>query len=167
MITIKAASSADIPTIQAIANITWPITFAPLMSEKKLVYMMEMMYSTKALTHQMEEENHDYLLAYNGEKPVGYCSYELDYRGDAQLMMHKLYLLPSAQGMGLGRSFIAHLNAIATKHKQHSLRLQVLPANKEAMSIYERLNFKKVGEEPKILNDEMGSFTDNVMCRDL
>ena len=137
------------------------------MSEKKLAHMMEMMYSTKALTHQMENENHNYLLAYNGDNAVGYCSYELDYRGDAQVMMHKLYLLPSAQGMGLGRSFIAHLNAIASQHKQHSLRLQVLHTNKQAMAFYERLNFKKIGEEPKIINEEMGSFTDNVMCRRL
>lgn len=167
MITIKNASASDIPTIQAIANITWPLTFGPLMSDEKLDYMMEMMYSTKALMHQIEDENHHYLLAYDDEKPVAYCSYELNYRGDAQLMMHKLYILPSSQGTGLGRTFINHLNDIATKHKQNSLRLQVLQSNEKAMAIYEHLNFKKTGEEPKILNEQMGSFTDNVMCREL
>lgn len=167
MINIKSASTSDIPTIQAIANITWPITFGPLMSEEKLNYMMDMMYSTQALKHQMEVENHHYLLAYNEEKAVAYSSYELDFRGDAQMMMHKLYLLPSAQGMGLGRTVINHLAEIAKGHHQKKLRLQVLHTNEKAMSFYQRLGFHKEGEEPKILGNEMGSFTDNIMVKEL
>lgn len=167
MISIRTASTVDIPTIQAIAKVTWPLTFAPLMSKKQLDHLMEVLYSTEALIHQIEEENHHYLLAFNANKAVAYCSYELHYRDKAQLMMHKLYLLPSAQGMGLGRKIIEHLTIIAKKHEQLRLRLQVLNKNEKAMVFYAHLNFKKVGEEPKVLNDELGYFTDNIMVKEL
>jgi len=167
MISIEAASEIDIPTIQAIANITWPNTFRPLMSEQKLNYMMDMMYSTEALAHQMKEEHHHYLLIYFENKAVGYSSYELNYRGDSQIMMHKLYVLPSVQRKGIGRLVIDHLSEIGKEHQQNSLRLQVLHTNEKAMAFYERLGFHKAGQEPKVLSKELGSFTDNVMVKDL
>lgn len=165
MITIKPASTTAIPIIQSIANIIWPMTFGPLMSEPKLNYMMEMMYSTKALEHQMEDENHQFLLAYKEEKAVAYCSYELNFRESSQMMMHKLYLLPSTQGIGLGSDLIANLEKIAKQNQQKILRLQVLYTNENALQFYFKKGFKKTDEEFKELGNGMGKFLDYVLTK--
>ena len=167
MINIKIASTADIPKIQAIANITWPLTFGPLMHKEQLDYLMEAMYSTKALKQQMKEENHHYLLIYKDNEAIAYCSYELNFRGQQQIMMHKLYILPSAQGLGLGRTMINHLCEIGRQNQQQHLRLQVLSKNEKAVTFYKHLHFSKAGNEKKILNDELGYFTDYVMLKEL
>lgn len=167
MINISPATTKDISTIQSIANITWPKTFGPLMSEEQLSYMMEMMYSTPSLEQQINVEGHHYLLAHHKQKTVGYCSYELNFREDSQLMMHKLYLHPSAQGMGLGTQFLKHLEQIAQQNQQHSLRLQVLHTNENALSFYLKKGFKKTGEEYKELGNSMGRFLDYVLSKEV
>lgn len=167
MIFIREANTEDIPTIQTIANITWPKTFALLMSEAQVSYMIEMMYSTSALEHQMDKEDHHYLLAFYNGKAVGYSSYELNYKSEPHLMMHKLYLLPSSQGLGVGRSIINYLHHIAQEQQQKLVQLQVLNTNQKAKAFYEKLEFKKVRQVPKVLDDGMGIFIDNVMVKEL
>ena len=77
MITIINAQLTDIPVIQEIAKRTWPITFQNILSESQIDYMLEMMYSPQALTEQMQEKNHVFLLAKEMENSVGYISYQL------------------------------------------------------------------------------------------
>lgn len=165
MIEILPASIEEIPYIQAIANMTWPITFGPLMSEDQLTYMMDMMYSTSALKHQMTKENHHFLIAYNEHKAIAYCSYELNFRESSQLMMHKLYLLPSTQGMGIGSQILTHLAKIAQENHQKTLRLQVLHTNENALHFYLKKGFLKTDEEFKELGNDMGKFLDYVLTK--
>lgn len=98
---IEADLSA-IPAIRKIADEVWPKTFGNILSSRQISYMMDMMYSTDALEHQMKEQGHRYILAMDGEEPVGYISYETGYRGRSWTKIHKIYVLSTMQGHGVG-----------------------------------------------------------------
>ena len=56
MITIEKADTRDYRDIQAVARVAFPATYAEILTEGQLAYMMEWMYSTESLLRQMQEE---------------------------------------------------------------------------------------------------------------
>ncbi len=108
--------------------------------------MMDMMYSTSSLEKQMDELNHHYLLVEDAGEYVGYTSYELNYKGAATTKIHKIYILPSLQGKGIGRFLIETIGEIARKSDNNVLSLNVNRFNK-ALDFYKRIGFDVVGNE--------------------
>lgn len=167
MISYKEATLQDIPLIQDIANDVWPRTFGPLMTAEQLTYMMDWMYSAEALYQQMTDEGHHFILAFESDKAIAYCAYELYFRNTPQLMMHKLYLHSSAQGQGIGSTLLQQLEGIARENQQDNIRLQVLHTNENAVTFYLKKGFSKSGEEYKELGNGMGRFLDYVFTKEV
>ena len=142
---IRRATPADFPAIRDIAHRTWPVTFAGILAPAQMAYMLEMMYSEAALHEQAAARGHRFLVAEDdGGELFGYASYELHYRPDTT-KLHKLYVLPEAQGRGLGRVLIEAVEAAAREAGDATLRLDVNRDN-GATGFYERVGFTKVGE---------------------
>jgi diamine N-acetyltransferase len=146
MLTIAQATEAHFSTIQHIAHATWPNTFGSILSEAQIVYMLDMMYSTEALQHQVQALGHVFLLASEPHQTLGYISYELHYKNTPQTKIHKIYLLPQAQGKGVGKALIEAVVAAAQAHQNHALLLNVNKYNK-AVGFYERLGFETIDQE--------------------
>ncbi len=143
---IISAKEDHFAIIQNIARTTWPVTFGSILSAKQIDYMLEMMYSTEALTEQVNKKKHVFLLVKEQEEYLGYISYELNYRGLSKTKIHKIYLLPSAQGKGAGKFLIQHVSAIAHENKNQTLTLNVNRDNK-AVQFYEAQGFLIAGKE--------------------
>lgn len=60
---IRPATLADIPAIQRVADIAFRHTYAHILSPAQLDYMMDWMYSTESLTHQIADPGKHFLLA--------------------------------------------------------------------------------------------------------
>ncbi len=146
MITIEKATTEDTKTIQKIAKETWAVTFAEILSQSQIGYMLEMMYSTEAIIKQMTEQNHVFFLATEGNKPVGYLSVEANYKGQSKTKIHKIYILPSAQGKGIGKLLIAKAVEVAKEHQNQCLSLNV-NRNNVAVKFYETVGFVTTGQE--------------------
>lgn len=148
VITIAEATEQDIPVIQNIAHQTWPDTFGKILSPEQISYMLNMMYSTVALRQQMAERKHIFLLANDSERntTLGFVSYEVNYGGKAKTKIHKLYLLPSSQGKGIGKLLINTVADTAVSHQNDVLSLNVNKNNK-AIQFYERQGFEPVQTE--------------------
>ena len=154
MIAITEVTEDELPIIQDIAYKTWPSTFGEILSPSQISYMLEMMYSLDALTSQINDKNHVFLLAKdesNGEY-LGYVSYELDYKGEPLTKIHKIYLLPASQGKGVGRLLIDNVAERAIHHANDRLGLNVNRHNK-AIQFYERMGFVIVGNEDIDIGD--------------
>lgn len=160
---IKVASPQDFPIIQEIANIVWPQTFGPLMSSEILTYLIDRMYSTASLKQQTEVDNINYLLIENDGKTLGYASYELDYKQEAKLMVHRLYFLPEAQGLGLGTAALDYLSQLGIDKQQHAITLKVLHSNDKAYQYYLHYGFKKTGEDYNHIGNNYPPFLDYVL----
>lgn len=147
MITISHADSQQIPLIQNMAKIIWPIAFGGILSSKQLAYMMDMMYSKASLQEQMEKKANKFLIASGRTEPLGFASYELHYLGMPQLKIHKLYILPTAQGSGIGKKILTYLE---TEGKESGMKNMVLNVNKynhKAILFYEKQGFEKIRDE--------------------
>ena len=146
MLTIKAATEADFPTIRQIAYDTWPQTFGQILSEQQIAYMLDLMYSLPSLQAQVQQQGHVFLLASEAENPLGYISYELNYQQTTATKIHKIYILPQAQGKGVGKALIDAATAVGLANQNEALLLNVNKYNK-ALQFYERIGFEVIGQE--------------------
>jgi len=146
MLHIEKAGEEAIPAIQDLAQITWPVTYGPILPAHQLEYMLELIYSTAALQEQMQK-GHRFILAIDDGQPVAFASYSVKQESDPSLYrLHKLYIDPSQQGKGLGRILVDHIvNDIVPKGAT-VLELNVNRFNK-AKTFYERLGFTVTSEE--------------------
>ncbi|MBB2147934.1 GNAT family N-acetyltransferase [Pedobacter gandavensis] len=146
MLNIYTATANDFPVIQKIAHKTWPATFGAILSPQQISYMLEMMYSTAALTEQVAGKGHHFLLVKDETNDLGYASYELNYKGLPKTKIHKIYLLPEAQGKGVGKLLMKTISEIAKDNKNTILSLNVNRDN-SAFLFYKNIGFEQVGEE--------------------
>ena len=107
MFTYRRATTDDIELIRSIAKVAFPATYSTIISAEQIDYMMEWMYSAKKLQQEISG-NITYLLAEVDGRTVGYLSFGPDEGaaapGHSRLFhLHKIYLLPEAQGGGNGK----------------------------------------------------------------
>lgn len=165
MLDIRKAAIEDLYKVRRIAQATWHDTFGSMLSEKQISYMLELMYNDNALRQQVSRGHH-FILAYWDDEAVGFMSYEINYNGRPQLMLHKLYLLPNIQGLGIGTKMLNFLAGIAVKEKNDTVRLKVFHKNAKAFAFYEKYGFIKTGEEMTDLGNNF-SITDYIMEKEL
>lgn len=145
MFDIRKATLDDIPVIRTLAMEVFPYTYREILSSDQIDYMMEWMYSADSLRKQMLTEGHIYYLAYLKEMAVAYLSIQPE--GEHSFHLQKLYVLPSYQGMHLGRKlFDKAVKAIKELHPAPcQMRLNVNRFNK-ALTFYEKMGMRKVDE---------------------
>ena len=139
MLSIRTAAIADIPLIQNITYKVWPATYEAILTPD------QMMYSTAALTRQISELQHSFLLLYEDEQPIGFASYSTT-NTPGVYKLHKIYLDRASQGKGAGKFL---LNAVAERVKAadaHILELDVNRHNK-ARTFYEKQGFSVFSEK--------------------
>ncbi|MDJ1501786.1 GNAT family N-acetyltransferase [Xanthocytophaga agilis] len=146
MIKIREATSNDFQTIQQIAHQTWPDTFGSILSKEQIAYMLDWMYSIPSLEEQITQKSHTFLLAEEEDTTFGYISYQLNYTNQPKVKIHKIYILPSSQGKGVGKALFTQVEAIARSHSQQTLSLNVNRQN-PAVQFYERIGFHVTGQE--------------------
>jgi GNAT superfamily N-acetyltransferase len=146
MIVISEANSSDFNTIREIAYTTWPDTYGAIISKEQLDYMLEKFYSDATLNDNLNNKNHYFLLAKENNNCQGFASYEPDYLGEKIVRLHKIYLLPEAQGKGVGKLLISEIEKIANQLNQIGISLNVNRFN-SAFDFYTKIGFECIGEE--------------------
>ncbi len=144
MLDTRFATVADIPLIQELTEKIWPHTYAGILDAEQISYMLEKFYSTGALQTQMRREAHEFMILYKDSEPVAFASYGMPEARKCRL--HKLYLLPSLQGKGVGRKFLKLITDHIQERGIEELLLNVNRYN-PALSFYKKLGFKIAGEE--------------------
>jgi ribosomal protein S18 acetylase RimI-like enzyme len=133
--------------IEQLAHQTWPTAFGDILSAEQIQYMLSWMYSPDAITEQVDQKGHVFLLAEDDAgEPLGYVSYELTVNEKPVTKIHKIYLLPASQGQGIGRMMIDYVAKQAEHVENVALQLNVNRQNK-AVAFYEKMGFEVVGEE--------------------
>lgn len=143
--TFRAATIADIPTIEKLALATWEPTYKPILSKEQIDYMFGVIYTPEALQQQMQE-GQTFILLYQQEKPLGFASYSLINADEQGYKLNKIYLLPACQGKGLGRLLLTHIEQEVRKLGGRVLDLNVNKYNK-AKAFYETCGYHVHHEE--------------------
>ncbi|GAA0878414.1 GNAT family N-acetyltransferase [Algoriphagus jejuensis] len=146
MVHIRKLAKEELPKVQSIAHRTWPSTFGEILSPQQIEYMLEMMYDLPVLETQ-QEKGHTFLLAEEIEKELGFAGFEMNHAGQAKAKLHKIYLLPEAQGKGVGKALIQEVVERAKEAGQTSLLLNVNKFNQKAIDFYARIGFVEIYKE--------------------
>lgn len=142
MLNIRKATTEDIPLIQKLTYSVWPQTYASILSQEQIEYMLDMMYSHTSLQKQMAE-GAQFIIVNNNNEPVGFASFQE--AEPAIFKLHKLYVLSNQQGKGTGKYVINHITDVIRSQGARGLRLQVNRHNK-AKEFYEKLGFTVIEE---------------------
>ncbi len=127
--TFSVATHSQLEIIQDLAKAIWPDAYGAILSQEQLEYMMEMMYSLDSLENQLKN-NIVFLLVKEENDFIGFASYELNFQNSNKTKIHKLYVLPTIQGKGVGKNLILHIQEIAMKNTNSALILNVNKYNK-------------------------------------
>lgn len=146
MINFRNAEIEELYKVRQIAYATWPDTFGTMLPAAQIDYMLNLIYNDESLSQQANQ-GHQFILAEQDGNAVGFCSYEINFESGTQFMIHKLYLLPSVQGLGIGTQLLNHLTEIARLNKNSMLRLKVFHLNLKAIKFYVKQGFRKAGTE--------------------
>ncbi len=139
MITLKKAKEEDIEIIQEIAKNTWPSTYLHIIGQEQIDYMLDMMYSRGALLKQFME-GHTFLIAEENEIQYGFAGYSIVDEENRIYKLHKLYVLPSAHGKGVGKLLTNEVFQQVRDAGGHALQLNVNKHNK-AKDFYLKAGF--------------------------
>jgi diamine N-acetyltransferase len=143
MILVRKAGADALPTIKNLANIIWPVTYSEIITQQQVDYMMELMYSTAALQKQLQN-GHRFIIAYEADKPVAFAAYASKDNQPFIYHLHKIYILPTEQGKGIGKSLMNYIkDDIAPAN---TLQLNVNRKNK-ALQFYQKMGFTIISEE--------------------
>jgi diamine N-acetyltransferase len=147
------ATKTNIPDIQFIANKTWPITYGNIISNEQLVYMLDLIYSTAALTKAIETKSQDFYIAKDEDNTIlGFFSVKHFYNSENKTKLHKIYMLPENQGKGIGKLMIDQAVKLAKKNNSERLILNVNRYN-SAFQFYKKLGFEII----EIIDIEIGN----------
>ena len=146
MIHLRLLAKEELILIQGIAHQTWPSTFAGILSSEQIDYMLNWMYDLQLLESQMDK-GHGFLVAEEDGAAIGFAGYELNHLAGSLSKLHKLYLLPSSQGKGVGKSLLLEVAKIAREAGQKSMVLNVNKKNKKAIDFYRALGFVTIRQE--------------------
>ena len=146
MVHLRLLAKEELILIQKIAHQTWPSTFAGLLSEAQIAYMLNWMYDLKMLESQVEK-GHNFFVAEEQGDAIGFAGFELNHLEGPKAKLHKLYLLPSSQGKGAGKSLLLEVVKRAREAGQKSLVLNVNKYNKKAIDFYIAMGFVTIRQE--------------------
>ena len=137
---IRQANSNDIPAINQLANETWWPTYTGVIPDEQIGFMLENLYSSESLKKQMNE-GMTFLIAERNKTPVAFAAYAFTEPENLVYKLEKLYVLPSEQGKGTGKSLISEVMKIAKELGGKTLELNV-NRNNPAFHFYSKLGFE-------------------------
>lgn len=144
--TILQAGAAGIAIVQDLIRRIWYPTYENILTDEQSGYMLDQMYSTETLSDQMKHEGQVFLLVYEDDKPVGFAAFECNYNGGTACKLHKIYLLPTMQGRGVGKLLLHEVADRARESGQRTLLLNVNRFN-TAVNFYKGQGFHVIAEE--------------------
>ncbi|MDI6047080.1 GNAT family N-acetyltransferase [Flavobacterium yafengii] len=150
MLLLAEAAIEDFKTIREIAYKSWPSTYGSILSKEQIDYMLDLFYSEETLLENLNQKGHRFLLVNEGEVCLGFVSYEHNYLNQNCTRLHKIYLLPEAQGKGAGKLLIDAVENLAKENQSTTISLNVNKFNK-AISFYKKTGFEVVSEEEILL----------------
>lgn len=137
------AGEEDLQLVHDMAEVVFRHTYKDILSPEQMEYMMEWMYSLPNLQKQ-SADGHVFFIAADGVTPCGYVSVQpegLSERGRCLFHLHKIYVMPSEQGCGLGKllfdTVLSYVRSVADG-RPSSIELNV-NRNNPAVDFYKHL----------------------------
>jgi diamine N-acetyltransferase len=131
---------SEVGLVRAMAGRIWPLAYDGIIPASQIDYMLDLMYSEEALNEEIGVKNVGYRwIVVAGEK-VGFLAAG-PLTDDKVCPLHKFYLLPEAQGRGIGSAALAAFLLLAASAAVAALELRVNRQNTRAIALYRKAGF--------------------------
>jgi diamine N-acetyltransferase len=162
---IIRAGEELLPAIAELAGVIWRACYPGIISRQQIDYMLARMYALDVMRDEIRNQDIRYDLLLVEGKPAGFAAYgPADEPGVVKL--HKLYLLSTLHGRGLGSRLLQHVEREVRAGGGRRLILCVNKRNTRAITAYQRNGFAVADT---VVTDIGSGFVmdDYVMTRDL
>ena len=160
MITIRIATMADAELVADMSRQTFYDFFTTQNTKEDMDKFMNEQFTKEALMQEVGAERNIFLLAYDGEQPVGYVRMrennippELGVKEAIEIA--RIYAIQSATGKGVGSALMQKCINIATEKKCPVIWLGVWKQNQRAIDFYIRWGFEIFAEHNFILGNDV------------
>lgn len=134
----------DYGVVQELAFTIWPHAYGDLISAAQISYMIDQMYSPSRIAEEVESLKIRYHWIEHEDHRSGYLAFGPVVSATPSTL-HKLYLLPEFQGLGLGSQALRWVLEELKIAGASELNLRVNRGNSAAIRCYERSGFHKTG----------------------
>jgi ribosomal protein S18 acetylase RimI-like enzyme len=149
---IRPWERGDLENVRRITWETWLATYASFIPESDLRWYLDKQYTVQALGELMLSVHFRGLLAVEQENALGYAKVQF-HADDRRCYLSSLYVVPTAQGKGVGRQLLERAESIAREFGVDEIWLGVMVQNTQALDWYTRLGFMFVREEPFVMGN--------------
>jgi ribosomal protein S18 acetylase RimI-like enzyme len=139
----KVQTEKEIEMVEQLARIIWKDYFSSMIGDEIVDYMLEKLQSKNAISDQIQD-GYLYYLIQSSKNFIGYFAI-LHKNETDELFLSKLYILHSERGKGSGKAAMKFIESLADKKNCKNISLTVFHKNIKAISIYEKMGFKKTG----------------------
>lgn len=145
MITTRVATLQDIEAIRQVAEKTWPISYAEMISPEQIRYMLDRMYTSEGIGSSIMAKDEAFILAEDQEHVIGFAGIQFAHPETRYTRLHKLYLLPEYQGKQVGKLLMSEVEKMALLHGTKAIHLNVNKHN-PSLQFYQHQGFQILEE---------------------
>lgn len=120
-----------------LADEIWHQHFTPIIGAEQVEYMLGKFQNEAAMKRQIEQEGYRYLMALDGDEPVGYTGFKKE---ENRMFLSKLYVKADHRHQGIGRLMFEEIQK-RSKGLDH-IYLTVNKHNDVTIAIYRHMGFE-------------------------
>jgi len=110
MIKIYKVGLEAVTTIERLSGEIWRKVYPAIVPLGQIEYLLKEWHSPEALTHQITNQGHQFLIIEWDNEPIGFASYVVkDTNDPSRYRLNKIYVQPETHGKGIGRAIIQYI----------------------------------------------------------
>ncbi len=157
---IRYATADDAELIADLSRRTFHETFGYVNTRENMDKFMNEQFIREKLITEVTEPGNTFLLAFDGEVPVGYVRMRegkkfADFEDKDSIEIARIYSVNSYLGTGVGQQLMRQCVFIAKELKKEVIWLGVWEKNPRAIAFYTKWGFEKFGEQDFLLGNDL------------
>jgi ribosomal protein S18 acetylase RimI-like enzyme len=150
-ITLRALSTADVETLQAIGVQSFTEAFAHLNNPEDFRAYLDKAFHTEQLRSELANLSSSFFLATAAGAPVGYLKVnfgnaQTEPQGDDAMEIERIYALAAWHGKGVGEALLKKALSLAREKEMQLVWLGVWEENPKAIRFYQKHGFEVFGK---------------------
>jgi ribosomal protein S18 acetylase RimI-like enzyme len=158
--TIRFATAEDAELIADLSRKTFYETFGYVNTKENMDKFMNEQFTREKLIAEVSEPENIFLLAFDGEVPVGYVKMREgekrpEFENKDAIEVVRIYSINTYLGTGVGKQLMRQCIFLAKEMKKEIIWLGVWEKNPRAIAFYSKWGFEKFAEHDFILGDDV------------
>jgi ribosomal protein S18 acetylase RimI-like enzyme len=157
---IRIATEKDAELVADLSHRTFYETFGAVNTKENMDKFLNEQFTREKLVAEVSEPGNIFLLAFDGQFPVGYVRLRegekhAAFGNNDSLEIARIYVVNTCIGAGVGKELMRKCIFMAKEMKKDIIWLGVWEKNSRAIAFYIRWGFEKFGEHDFILGNEV------------